>query len=129
MTSARNELAGAKRVSVVHVADDMQGAGDFYRSLGFSSVLQDDPDCAGWLSADGLGVIVTATAMIARTFGADVANELSGKSIPHIYVRDLKAARAGIGDAAAVIEYVYGKVTEVLVRTSASTFILAEKGK
>jgi hypothetical protein len=127
MTSVQNELAGVKRVSVVHVADDVQLAGDVYRSLGFSAVPQDEADCAGWLCADGSGVIVTATAMIARTFGADVAGELSGKSIPYIYVRDLKAARAGIGDAA-VIEYVYGKVTELLVRTPGGTFILAAKG-
>lgn len=80
------------------------------------------------LSADGSGVIVTAVATIARQFGADVASELNGRSIPYIYVRDLKAARAGIGDAATVIEYVYGKVTELLVRTPASTFILAAKG-
>jgi len=125
MTSVQTEVAGAMRISVVHVADDVERTGELYRSLGFSAVPQDDSDCAGWLSDDGSGVIVTATAMIARTFGADVAGELSGKSIPYIYVLDLKAARAGIGDAAAVCEYVYGNVTEILIRMPGSTFILA----
>ncbi len=119
-----------KRVSILHIANDVIVAGNFYAGLGFIPANKDaDDNCSGWLSPDGSGVIISTSAQIAREFGTDVAVELTGQSIPYIHVHDIESARHTLGVTDIVFEskIIGTGLKEILVKTPEKTFILAEK--
>lgn len=104
------------------IADEL----DLFRRMGFSVIETGDPGCVG-LRVGSTHKILATRAHIARTFGVEIADTLTGRTIDYLYVADLDAflARAGwSGRDAVATEY---GTREAVVATQGGPMIVVER--
>lgn len=122
-----------RRVTPMHIVDDVARAGLAFQALGFERVeTERSAECLGWRASNGSSVIVTARAMIAREFGPAVAERIGAAVIPYVWVESVPCALEeliGHDHAAEVLGQVitdYDTV-EAIVRTTSGYMLLAQR--
>lgn len=122
-----------RRVTSMHIVDDVHEAGLAFEALGFESVDTELPDeCRGWRASNGSSVVVTARSLIAREFGPQVAARIGASVIPYVWVASVPAALEELKEREATAEVLAQTLTshqtvEAVVRTRGGYMLLAER--
>jgi len=122
-----------RRVTPMHIVDDVHEAGLAFEALGFERVETELPDeCRGWRASNGSSVVVTARSLIARQFGNDVAARIGAAVIPYVWVGSVSGALeelAGRDHSAEVLAQTLTpyQTVEAIIRTRGGYMLLAER--
>lgn len=122
-----------RRITPMHIVDDVQEAGLAFEALGFERIDTELPEeFRGWRAANGSHVVVTARSLIAREFGADVAARIGALVIPYLSVASVPAALEELKEREPQAEVLAQALTsyqtvEAIVRTRGGYMLLAER--
>lgn len=121
-----------RRVTPMHIVDDVSRAGLAFEALGFERIdTERSAECLGWRASNGSSVIVTARAMIAREFGPDVAERVGAAVIPYVWVASVPGALEELAERDHTAEVLGQVITdhdtvEAIVRTTSGFMLLAQ---
>lgn len=125
--------AMVRRVTPMHIVEDVGRAGLAFEALGFERIdTERSTECLGWRASNGSSVILTARAMIAREFGAKVADRIGAVVMPYVWVVSVPDALEELAerdDAAEVLGQVITEydTVEAIVRTTSGYMLLAQR--
>ena len=122
-----------RRVTPMHIVDDVHAAGLAFEALGFERVETELPDeCRGWRASNGSSVVVAARSLIARQFGKDVAARMGAPSsrMCGLVVFRARSEELAAGDHSAEVlaqTLTPYQTVEAIIRTRGGYMLLAER--
>lgn len=116
------------KVTPLMVLPDIRPVLRQYLALGFESLDTGHPHCVG-LRAGASHLMLVSVGLLEESFRRETVAPLVGSTIPYLYVRSLKTAKARLEPSAAVIEEVETDegTLEAVVIQHGQFMILAEK--
>ena len=126
----------ARRITPMHIVDDVDAAGRAFEALGFERMDADLPDeCRGWRAANGSSVVVAPRSLLRHQFGEKVVARIDQTVVPYVWVESVSVAleelfeRAEPGNIPDVLGQVLTEhhTVEALVSFRGSLMLIAER--
>ena len=84
-------MSSLNRITPLRVVDNVEAAALFYEAHGAQRINTDSPECVGYKTSSGTGVILTSRMLASANYGPEIAARLAQQGALYFYVDNIDA--------------------------------------